>query len=473
MTQQFKRLFDAFSSRGKNLYHVGGSVRDMVLGRQPKDFDFTTDALPEITKEIVEAAEYKTFPLGLKFGTIAAHIGEQQIEITTHRRDMTQGRHPEVVFTTNLKEDLERRDFTINSMAINRDGNIIDPFDGQKHIGARIIKTTGNAMERFGEDHLRMLRAVRFASQLGFNIDRNTKRAIHTSAQAILNISRERWLEEMNKLLVGAYAGRGLELLLQTRLLGYLLPEVFPITMPDGGNLPSKDLWKHTKIVVGKAKPTPVIRWAALLHDIAKPQTRQEILHHNPKYRKPKRAVDLKENARRMGGEVHFFQHEALGAELVESVVRRFSMSNEMRKAVKGLVFLHQRVGDIVSRRNDPPVSVNALRRVVRECEAAGCATEDLVELFAADCSSSKKEVQERQAAHADLLREALKNMREEGLRPRLPSGVGLAIMEEFGLKPGPEVGKLRDMLDEMLIEGKLSPDQSAAEMAVELRKEL
>ena len=205
---EFQKLFKIFKINGKKLYHVGGSVRDMVLGKEPKDFDFTTDARPEDTKRILESAGIKTYPLGEKFGTVAAKHGNLQIEITTHRKDMTPGRHPDVAFTDNLQEDLSRRDFTINSMAMDESGKIIDPFGGKKHLGERVIKTTGNPMERFGEDPLRMLRAVRFASQLGFNIERRTKQAIFISTQAILNVSRERWFEEMSKLLVGAYAGR-------------------------------------------------------------------------------------------------------------------------------------------------------------------------------------------------------------------------------------------------------------------------
>jgi len=445
----FEGLFEAFRKNNKKLYHVGGSVRDVLLGREPKDYDFTTDALPQDTQRILETNGFKHWPLGEKFGTIAAFVDGMEVEITTHRKDMTAGRHPEVSFTTNLKTDLERRDFTINSIAMDEKGSLIDPFNGAKDLANRLIKTTGSPASRFGEDPLRMLRAVRFVSQLGFNLHKHTKSILCSFAHAIMSVSRERWLEEMNKLLLGQHAVKGLELLYQTRLLGYILPELFPITLKSDGNLPSKDLWLHTKKVVGGTSSRLNLRWAALLHDVAKPQTRFE----------DKR-------------EVHFFQHEYLGAEIVQGLTRRLKMSNEQSSAIIGLVALHQRIGDIVTRRNDPPVSKNALRRLVRDCEERHCSIDDLIDLFAADCSSKKKSIQERQQAHARLLKEALGNMREEDLRPKLPKGVGERIMKRFEVSPGPKVGIIKDRLDQMLLDGQITTQMSIDEMLSKLETE-
>ena len=444
----FQKLFETFEANGFKLYHVGGSVRDMLLGKTPKDYDFTTDALPTQTQEILDRGGFRHWPLGEKFGTIAAFVDDNEVEITTHRKDMTPGRHPDVAFTTKLEVDLERRDFTMNSMAMDKDGNIIDPFGGQKDLVKRMLKTTGAPVSRFGEDPLRMLRAIRFVSQLDFNMHRRTKSVIYSFAHAIMSVSRERWLEEMNKLLLGNNVSKALEILYQTRLLGYILPEVFPITMKEKGELPSKDLWFHTKKVVSNSKAQLDVRWAALLHDIAKPQTRLE----------DKR-------------EVHFFQHEYLGAEITECVARRLKMSNEMRHSIKGLVALHQRIGDIVSRKNDPAVSKNALRRLVRDCEGKSCSIESLIELFAADCSSKKKGIQERQRSHTGLLRKALGEMREDELKPRLPKGIGEAIMKRFDLKPGPKVGEIKNELDQMLLDGKILASMSIDDMLAMLRE--
>lgn len=451
----FERLFNAFEQGRKNLYHVGGSVRDMLLGKSPKDYDFTTDALPNETQEILDVAKIKHWPLGEKFGTIAASIilnnNMIDIEITTHRKDMTPGRHPDVSFTNNLIEDLARRDFTINSMAMTKNGALIDPFNGQKDLGRRLIRTTGNAHDRFSEDPLRMLRAIRFVSQLNFALSTPVKNVIATYAQTILTVSRERWLEEMNKLLVGPNILKALHDLVDTRLFGYMLPEAFTMTLKQDSKLMSKDLWHHVTTVVKKSPPRTNVRWAALLHDIAKPQTRVEYIK---RYDKMGNAI----------GEVHFFQHEYLGAEMVEGIARRLKMGNSQRRAIKGLVALHQRIGDVVSRRNEPPVSNSALRRIIRDCDKWGCNINDLIDLFEADCSSARRETLERQSAHAKLLREALEQIKEEDLRPRLPSGIGNAIMHRFNLEPGPEIGAIKNKMDEMLINGlinvKMSPEE-------------
>ena len=438
----FSALFKAFGSAGKELYHVGGSVRDTLLNKTPKDYDFTTNALPNETQEILTQSGFKHWPLGEKFGTIATIINNTEVEITTYRKDVTAGRHPEVSSSKSVTVDLERRDFTINSIAMDERGNIVDPFHGVNDLKRGIIRTTGSPRVRFGEDPLRMLRAVRFVSQLGFNLNKSARDTIQSFTHAIMFISRERWLEEMNKLLLGQYVDRALELFYQTRLMNYIIPEMFPITIRKFGSIPSKDLWVHTKIVVKNSEPRVNLRWAALLHDIAKPQTRCED-----------------------NNEVHFFQHELLGSEMAYSITKKLKMSNEMSSAVVGLISLHQRIGDVVSRKNDPPVSKSALRRVVRECEDKKCSIDDLIDLFAADCSSRNKHTQERQAAHVKLLKEALIEMREEDLRPKLPKGIGEEIMKRYSLSPGPEVGVIKNRLDQMLLDGIINSNMSLDEM--------
>ncbi|MFA5048360.1 MAG: HD domain-containing protein [Patescibacteria group bacterium] len=447
----FTKLFEIFQQNGFRLYHVGGSVRNILLQLPPKDYDFTTDALPEKTQELLTSGGFKHYPIGEKFGTIATFIGDKQIEITTHRRDLTAGRHPDVAFSTDINKDLSRRDFTINSIAQDNDGTLIDPFGGKKDIENKLIKATGNPYERFAEDPLRMLRAIRFISQLGFSIEEKTLKAIKNYAQNILNISRERWLEEMNKLLVGANVSLAIEYLRHSRLLYYMIPEMIALSMEIRGSLLiSKNVWLHTLTVVEKSSKAVDVRWAALLHDLAKPQTRFE-----------------KDN------EVHFFQHEILGAEMVEGIARRFKMSNDQRRSIKGLVALHQRVGDTVTRRNTPPVSISALRRVIRECEIWGCNIMDLVSLFEADCSSKRPEVLERQNAHVTLLRQALTEIKEEDLRPKLPSGIGTVIMEKLGLSAGPEVGKIKQMFDRWLLNGNITPNMTSEEIVDQYLEDL
>jgi putative nucleotidyltransferase with HDIG domain len=444
----FKILFDAFEKEGKKIYHVGGSVRDTLLGKSPKDYDFTTDALPDVTQKILDNAGLKSWPLGEKFGTHAAIIGDNQIEITTHRLDLTPGRHPDVMFTTDIKEDLARRDLTINSMAMDFDGNLIDPFGGAEDLSKKTIRTTGSPYERFGEDPLRMLRAIRFISQLGFNLDVFSFKAIRGYAQSIMSVSRERWLAEMNKLLSGPYASEAVDYLKGSGLLWYIIPELYPVITPPVGRIKSKDLWHHIITVLGKSPCNADIRWAALLHDIAKPQTRTE------KHKK-----------------VHFFEHAALGTEIVEGIARRLKMGNRQRRNVKGLIYLHHRVGDVVSRKHDPPVSKSALRRVIRSCEDYGCDINDLIDLFEADSSSRKPDVLERQHAHAILLKKGVEELKKEADRPQLPTGIGNEIMSRFNLKPSPEVGKIKKILDEMLLDGIINGDMSFDEIFLKMRE--
>jgi poly(A) polymerase len=457
MLKRFDNLFDAFEKAGKKLHLVGGSVRDSILGLEPKDFDFATDARPEETKRILEAGGFKPWPLGEKFGTIAAKAAGEQIEITTYRQDLTPGRHPDVAFTTDLREDLLRRDFTINSMAMDRSGKITDFFGGRFHLEKRLIRCTGSPSARFSEDPLRMLRAARFAAKLGFDIDLETQEAMDSHSVSLLSVSRERWLDEMTKLLTAYDPVTGLEVLRRTRLLWLVIPDMWAVhASPKIFHGPEKDLWFHVMGVVRQTPARPIVRWAALLHDIAKPQT-----------------------YRHRGPTVHFLQHEVLGAEMVEGICRRLKMSNDMRRAIRGLVFLHQRVAAVFSREGGSYVSARregrkpgriiasekAMRRLVRECDERGCAIEDLMDLFGADCTSGQQRVRDSVAEQKRVGLETLQHMKAEDLRPKLPKGIGEVIMKRLGLGPGPAVGRLRKQLESMLLDGELNPDLAAWDM--------
>lgn len=447
----FRSLAEVFVVLGHQLYLVGGCVRDRLLGMEPKDFDLATSARPETTKEILGDLPIVStvWPLGEKFGTIAAKLANgQQIEITTFRRDMTLGRHPDVAFTTDLASDLERRDFAMNSMACGSDGKIIDPFGGKADLESGRIACTGDAFARFSEDPLRMLRAARFVSKFGFTLEIRTEKAIRDLGNSILAVSRERWLEEMDKLLVGAHAEEAVELLAKTRLLWFLIPELLAVWQ--ASQLPTKahkDLWFHIKTVITRVPARTDVRWAALLHDVAKPQTEGH-----------------------KDGKIHFLGHDALGAEMSNSIARRFKMPNERRRAIRGLIFLHQRVSAAME--DSSQVNMRVLRRLARECEERNCRVEDLIDLFGADCSSAKPAKRNLVAAQHTALVEALGQMREEDLRPRLPAGIGNAIMERFGLKPGPEVGILRQRLDQWLVEGEIAPGDSMESMLDRLGRE-
>jgi len=441
----FLSLAETFKAHGHSLHLVGGCVRDHLLEVEPKDYDMATSARPDQTKEILSSVGIHWFAIGEKFGTIAAKLSNGlQIEITTYRQDGS-GRHPDVTFCKTLEDDLGRRDFTINSMSYNPDGSLTDPYGGQHDLKFGQIACTGDAFSRFSEDPLRMLRAMRFVSKLGFSLEKRTEKAITELGNSILSVSRERWLEEMDKLLIGKEAERAIDLLARTRLLWFLIPDLLVVwrSRVDIGDQKTKDIWQHTKFVVSKVSPKPDVRWAALLHDVAKPQT-----------------MGWK------GGKIHFLGHDALGAEIANGVARRFKMPNNRRDAIRSLVFLHQRVSASVNQVNGKhEVNMSSLRRLARECEEKGCNLTDLIDLFGADCSSMRESKRNLVAEQKVALEEAIGKMREEDLRPKLPSGIGNAIMEKFGLKAGPEVGVLRQKLDEMLVAGDIKTDDSIETM--------
>lgn len=429
-----RELFEAFEGVSKKLYHVGGSVRDMAIGRTPNDYDFTTDALPQEIQHILTNNGYKHWPIGEKFGTIATTVGGYDVEITTHRKDITRGRHPVVEFTTNLQHDLARRDFTINSMAMEKDGTIIDPFGGIEDLHEGIIKATGDPLERFSEDPLRMLRAIRFVSKLGFSIEPKTGYAMSSLAHTILSVSRERWCEELSGILNGKKVAHGLKMLNRFSLLGFVLPELYVFLLNDPKQtMKSKNLWEHTKDVVSKV-PTH-LKWAALLHDIGKPYTRKEF-----------------------ATSVHFLQHDKLGSELAEGICRRLKMSALQTKTIVGLISLHHRFDNLVELKD---VSTPSLRRLIRDCEENSCAIDDLLILFEADCSSKEPTRIDEHLKSVQAIKDALSNVRSEDLRPRLPKNIGNEIMKKFGIGPGPKVGEIKNRLDQMLLNGEITSDMS------------
>jgi poly(A) polymerase len=298
---------------------------------------------------------------------------------------------------------------------------------------------------------LALLLAVAEVSETGIDISTDTKKEFSKQAQSILSVNRAQWLEPLNRMVVGPHVATALETLFQTRLLGYIMPELYPVTMRQRHQiLVTKDLWYHTKMVTAHAINDLVVRWAALLHDIAKPYTYFEDLLTN---------------------EVHFYQHEFLGARLAQVTLAGLQVPYTTRRSIVGLIAMHQRIGDVVSRKNDPPVSMNALRRLTRDCENKFCKIEDLVELFAADCTSGRTDVQERQRAHTKLLREAVAKMREEDAKPRLPKGMGDILMSKYNLSPGPAVGRLMADLNTLLQKGEITPSSSIEEMLTKLEK--
>ncbi|HMM42500.1 MAG TPA: HD domain-containing protein, partial [Thermomicrobiales bacterium] len=414
-----RRLAHAFDAAGHELYLVGGIVRDLLLDRGRTDLDFTTSATPEETKRAGAGARpAATFAIGEKFGTIGfvfQQPGEPDIvvEITTYRSEVypTPDRRPAVSHDATLRDDLSRRDFTINAMALDPlDGELIDPFGGIGDLGRREIVAVGDPVERFNEDPLRILRAARFAAQLGFSIEADTLEAMCALGPQLARISRERIAAELNKLLVGPHVADGLRALHEAGLIRWVLPEAQPMAEDDRDSVGArhKDIWEHTVRVVAQSPPRLAVRWAALLHDAAKPMTR---------------SVDP-------SGEVHFFGHEMAGADLARRALRRLKQERSLEQRVALLVAMHLRGAGY-----DDTWTDSAVRRLALE---AGDAFEDLLDLAAADVTSARADKQAAAASRVAGLREHAERLEAKAALDELQSPLdGDQLMAMFDLPPG------------------------------------
>jgi tRNA nucleotidyltransferase (CCA-adding enzyme) len=302
------------------VYQVGGSVRDEVLGKTPKDYDFATPLSPDEIEAKIRAAHKKPYLIGKKFGTVGMKIDGQFIEITTFRKETYEkgNRKPDVEFVTDLKEDLSRRDFTINAMA--KGDDLYDPFGGRLDILERVIKCVGIPKHRFKEDPLRILRAARFASQLGFEIEHLTESTMKRMAPSILNVSKERWVLELDKILQTDKPSIGLDILMRNRLFNFMIPELsLQLGYDQNSDYHTLTLWEHTKRVVDGVPNDLDLRWAALFHDIAKPF----VPTPNSK------------------GRSKYLEHDRLGYELVIQIAHHLKWPNNRTKAVSDLVRWH------------------------------------------------------------------------------------------------------------------------------------
>ena len=304
------------------VYLVGGSVRDALLGHPPHDYDFATPLAPDIIEAAVRRQGLRPYLAGKRFGTIGFRLHGHPIEITTFRTETyTPGsRKPAVEFVHDITYDLSRRDFTINAMAQREDGRLVDPFGGRADLTARLIRTVGKPEERFHEDPLRMLRVARFASQLNFGIDRATTNRALRRSNHILEVSKERWVQELDKLLISEHPEIGLEFLARTRLLHFILPELaLQIHWDQDSPYHQLPLWEHTVKTVTLTPRDITLRWAALLHDVGKPFVR---------------------TTNRRGYSNYVF-HEQVGAEIAEKTGRYLRWPNERLDAVCALVRHH------------------------------------------------------------------------------------------------------------------------------------
>ncbi len=445
-------LAEAFRAQHKQLYMVGGTVRDVLLHRgKSNDADLATDARPDEVKQIVAPTRPSAVVLvGERFGTVRLHYDNEIIEITTFRSEQynAESRKPEVCFGTNLEDDLLRRDFTINAMARHPlTGQISDPFGGRQDLEAHILRAVGNQPDkRFDEDPLRLLRAVRFAAQLDFTIEPETRRSIIHQAHKLQKISRERIRDEMNKLLLSDHPAKGLDLLVELGLMQWIVPEVLElrgVSQAATGSaraVHSKDVYAHVLRVVERSSPRLVCRWSALLHDIAKPRTRT-----------------VEE------GKVHFFGHEDIGAYMARDILKQLHFDRDFIESVSRIVRLHMRANAYLSDWTD-----GAVRRLMLD---SGDDLPDLLDLSQADITSYRADKVSRAVARVAELAERCQRLKEEAERVPIKSPLdGNELMALFGRPPGAWLRPVKEHLLGLVIDGALSPDdkQQAAKIAKE-----
>jgi poly(A) polymerase len=426
-------LAERFTAAGHAVYLVGGIVRDLVLDRMRAgaDLDLTTDARPDETRALLGGWADSVWTQGAAFGTIGARKGDTIFEITTHRAEAYRedSRKPHVVYADDVVDDLSRRDFTVNAMALRLpDVELIDPFGGVADLGQGALRTPLAPEVSFSDDPLRMLRAARFVAGFGLTPDPTLVAAV-TSMRARLDIvSAERVRDELAKLLVVDDPSAGLWFLADTGLSDEFLPELRAMRLEQDPIHRHKDVLAHTVAVVAKTSPRLVVRLAALLHDVGKPKTRSI----GPKG-------------------VSFHHHEVVGARMARDRLRALRFSNDIVDDVQRLVFLHLRFHGY----RDELWTDAAVRRYARD---AGPLLDDLNELTRCDCTTRNERKARMLAARMDALETRIAELRErEELSAIRPDIDGHRVMELLGVGPGPHVGDaLAMLLEARLDEGPL-----------------
>ncbi|MDI1461672.1 CCA tRNA nucleotidyltransferase [Catellatospora sp. KI3] len=438
-----------FAKAGHELHLVGGSVRDALLGRLGDDLDFCTDAHPDETLRLVKGWAEATWETGREFGTIGAQRSGLRLEITTYRAESYDGvsRNPQVQYGTSLHDDLVRRDFTVNAMAVSLPGHeFADPFGGLRDLAARVIRTPGTPQQSFGDDPLRMLRAARFAAQLRFDVEPSVVEAMERMSADLQRITAERIRDEFSKLMLGADPVTGLRLLVDTGLADQFLPELAGLKLEIDEHAQHKDVYEHTLKVVANAVgfdtadggPDLVLRLAALLHDIGKPATK---------------AVGA-------DGGVSFHHHEMVGARLAKSRLKLMKFPKDVITPVVQLVALHLRFYGY----GRGEWTDSAVRRYVTD---AAEQLSRLHKLTRSDCTTRNKRKAAQLAADYDALEQRIAQLQEaEDLARVRPDLDGNAIMELLGVPPGPIVGRAWKHLKELRLErGPLDRDEAEAEL--------
>jgi poly(A) polymerase len=447
-----KELGEKFSKNGFEISLVGGPVRDAVLGKLVKDLDLTTNAKPEEIQKCLKGWADSIWDVGIKFGTVGAKVKDYVFEITTYRTEQYEdtSRKPSVEFGKTLEEDLVRRDFTINAMALRLPTfELVDIYNGLTDLNNKILRTPLDAQISFSEDPLRMLRAARFMSKLDLKPQADLVEAMKIVADRLKIVSMERINDEFNKLLLTDKPRPGIELLVETGVAEHFLPELPALKLEIDEHHHHKDVYQHSLTVLDQVidletKHQPqieadlVLRIAALLHDIGKPKTRKF----------------------EGEGRVSFHHHEVVGARLAKKRLEKLRYSNEIIEQVCLLIELHLRFHGY----GDGKWTDSAVRRYVRDAE------EQLIRLHKltrADCTTRNDAKAEKlRNAYDDLEQRIVELSKQEELKSMRPELDGAEIMQVLNIKPGPEVGKAYQfLLDLRLDKGILGLEKATEEL--------
>lgn len=429
-------IIDTFYNNNYEAFLVGGCIRDSLLGKKPKDFDIATSAIPTVTETLFK----KTVPTGIKHGTVTVIVDNEPFEVTTYRTEGTykDNRRPDdVSFVTHIEEDLSRRDFTINAFAYNSKEGLKDYFNGIDDLNKKIIRTVGNSDLRFNEDALRMLRAIRFSSQLDFEIDDTTFKSIKNNKNLIVNVSMERIRDELCKLLISNNPRKGLNYLKESGILNIILPELIPcIGFNQKNKYHYEDVFEHTLSVIEKCPKDLTVRLSALLHDIGKPN-----------------CFFIDDN-----GNGRFFGHNVKSENIAESILSRFKFDNKTIKSVCILVREHMNV-------LENPSNL-AIKRLINRVFI-----ENIDLLFA---------LQEADIKSLKLYEEPLKKLKimidktnfilnsKEPLSTKDLTIDGKTLINELNLKPGKIIGDTLNYLLQMVLE---NPAMNTKEILLEKSK--
>ncbi len=429
-----KRILKALEEHGHEAHCVGGCVRDSLLGREPGDWDVATSALPEETMALFPG---RAAPTGLRHGTVTIREGALPVEVTTFRTDgrYTDHRRPDsVAFTRSLRDDLSRRDFTVNAMGLDLRGTLTDPFGGREDLKNRLLRCVGSPEERFQEDALRILRCLRLAAVLGFDLEEETAQELRACRKLLRDVAAERIQVELTKLLCGPAAAEVLREF--PEVAGTVVPELLPMVGFDQhSRYHCYDVWEHTLHALSEVPAEPVLRWAVLLHDVAKPRcyTRDE-----------------------RGG--HFYGHPTVSAEMADAILRRLKFDNATREAVITLVLWHDR---------EIPRTEKSIRRALRKLGAVRL--RQLTEVKRADnlgqapaYRARLRDVEQIQRMMEDLLaRDECVSLRQLAVNGRDMLALGLR---------GPEIGAALEELLSAVVDGELPNQRSALLRAAEGR---